>query len=72
MYTLTAITPYTAYPIGTYPTIALCEEDCEGRYRVRGLKFKQDNDGVWRCVVPGEEGAIVLKLVEVKDAPVDS
>ena len=71
MYTLTAITPYTAYPVGTYPTIALCEEDCEARYKVRKLKFKWSDDA-WRAVVPGEEGAIVLKLTEVKDASLDS
>lgn len=69
MYTLTALSPFTTYPVGTYPSIAACEEDCEERYKVRGLKFRQDADNahVWRVVVLGEGGAIVLKLIEVKD-----
>ena len=71
MYILTAISPYLISKLGTYPTIALCEEECERRFNVKGVKFKWSEDA-WRAVVAGEEGAIVLKLVEVKDASLDN
>ena len=67
MFTLTYISPFTIYKVDDYASIDACERDCEERYKVKGLKFKQADDGTWRCVVPAEEGAIVLRLVEIKE-----
>lgn len=67
MYTLTYISPFTIYKVDDYPSIEDCERDCIERYKVKGLKFKASDDGSWRCVVAGEEGAIVLRLVEMKE-----
>ncbi len=64
MYALTAYSPFMTAPGGTFATIAECERVCEERYKVKGLKF-QWKEGAWRCVVAGEEGAIVLRLVEM-------
>ncbi len=64
MYALHYISPYTLYHVDDYTSIDACERDCETRYKVKGLKFKLTDDGTWRCVVQGEEGTIVLRLVE--------
>jgi hypothetical protein len=63
MYTLSYISPYTFYKAGEYESVEACEQDCETRYHVKGLKFKQTDDGTWRAVVAAEEGAITLRLV---------
>jgi hypothetical protein len=67
MYALSCISPYTIYKVDDYPSIEDCERDCIERYKVKGLKFKQADDGTWRCVVAGEEGAIVLRLVDMTE-----
>lgn len=65
-YALTYISPFTIYLVkDDYPSIEACERDCETRYNVKGLKFKE-SDGSWRAIVSSEEGAIVLRLVEIK------
>jgi hypothetical protein len=67
MYALTFISPYTIYKVDDYPSIEDCERDCEARYKTRGIKFKLSDDGTWRAVVAAEEGAIVLRLVEIRE-----
>lgn len=66
MYILTTYTPFMVTPGEDFETIEDCEHECERRYKVKGLKFLRDGD-VWRALVPGEEGVIVLKLTEAKD-----
>lgn len=66
MYILTAHSPFMTTPGESFASVSDCERTCEERYKVKGLKFAW-KEGAWRCVVAGEEGAIVLKLSEVRD-----
>lgn len=67
MYTLEYISPWTSYIVDVYPSVMACEQDCEQRFDVVGLRFKRDETGLLTASLSFEDD-VMLKLYEGKDA----
>lgn len=63
MYTLEYISPWTSYIVDIYTSVMACEEDCEARFDVTGLRFTRGDDGVLSASLSFEDD-VVLRLYE--------
>jgi hypothetical protein len=70
MFKLMYYSDFSVHPDGEYPNVDACAQDCQTRYRVKDLKFGQDDSGVLYTILYTSEGLVVLKLYEVERAQV--